>query len=1161
MSHLLDIITASDPAMRNRSLDAFCNEASATQLLDECAALDAFRRSSDNLYERVRALFFLYAIYRFHLPPKLETKSGFVAFDGYANLLKRRFDEAIEVFLADQKTNGASDATASALATAYHRLGFQTLADQVRRSVRSAKGNQWMFRTGHPADHPLRVRPELYTRNHDALFPILREATPVRMDLTHSGWSDIFFLGMDFPEGARVLNISIDLAVRTGEDKERGRGGEGEKGGRGEATVDSQSKIQNPQSKIHNAPKPPIETYFRIIDQPILRLVSVDLGATAEISSLAEVFDFAKDYTGLIKAAVIASGIVPPGIEGADQPLSDLLARLVGPGYGIELVSQVNGIPKGSRLAVSTNLLASLIAVCMRATGQTQSLTGQLNEEERRIVAARAILGEWIGGSGGGWQDSGGVWPAIKLIQGVEAGEGDPEYGVSRGRLLPNHTILDSERVSAETRRKLQESLVLVHGGMAQDVGPILEMVTEKYLLRSPAEWQARLEAIQIIDQVVSDLQRGDVQAVAQATQRNFFGPIQTIIPWASNLYTETLISQVQKEFGEKFWGFWMLGGMSGGGMGFIFEPSVKAQAQERLRKIMSSTKQQLEGGVPFAMEPVVYDFAINERGTWCDLLLGEAALMPAGYYTLTVPRLVRTEQRRLSAFRRAELDRFGEACRTDPSLSGMVQTLFDHLLPRSEQSSDAAQNLEVMLDGSGFDRLQHEQIRADLRSGRIGLAQNRLPVNTRIEDVGVGDVVELMDDGRWTVDGGRETGKQRLEIGRLREIGTESLRRGELAVVSLAGGAGSRWTSGAGVVKALNPFARLGGKHRNFIEVHMAKSRRISQWVGTPLTHIITTSYLTHAPIEAALRRANNFGYPGPLVLSPGRSVGLRLLPMARDLRFAWEEMPQQLLDEQAQKMQDSAHAALIEWAGATGEGSDYTDNLPKQCLHPTGHWFEIPNLLRNGVLAGLLRQNHKLKHLMIHNVDTLGADADPAILGQHIARGAAWTNEVITRRLDDRGGGLARINGQLRLVEGLALPREEVEFALTYYNTSTIWIDIDQMLNVFGLERSDLLATTEGGSMEKIDAAVRSLAARMPTYITLKDVKKRWGKGQEDIFPVAQFEKLWGDMTGLAELDCQFVAVSRMRGQQLKEVDQLDGWLRDGSAAYVEGICEFGE
>ncbi len=63
-----------------------------------------------------------------------------------------------------------------------------------------------------------------------------------------------------------------------------------------------------------------------MIDQPVLRLVSVDLGASAEITTLAEVFDFAKDYLGLLKAAVIAAGIVPPGMEGSDQPLAELLA-------------------------------------------------------------------------------------------------------------------------------------------------------------------------------------------------------------------------------------------------------------------------------------------------------------------------------------------------------------------------------------------------------------------------------------------------------------------------------------------------------------------------------------------------------------------------------------------------------------------------------------------------------------------------------------------------------------------------------------------------------------------------------------------------------------------------------------------------------------------
>jgi len=91
------------------------------------------------------------------------------------------------------------------------------------------------------------------------------------------------------------------------------------------------------------------------------------------------------------------------------------------------------------------------------------------------------------------------------------------------------------------------------------------------------------------------------------------------------------------------------------------------------------------------------------------------------------------------------------------------------------------------------------------------------------------------------------------------------------------------------------------------------------------------------------------------------------------------------------------------------------------------------------------------------------------------------------------------------------------------------------------------------------KVTAAIRNLAAKMPTYITLKDVKRRWGHGQEDIFPVAQFEKLWVDMTGLPEVDCSYIVVPRMRGQQLKDQAQLDGWLRDGSAAYVESLCEW--
>ncbi len=1108
MSRLLPLITSSDVAVRDQSLDAVCAHLSAADLLAEAAALDAFRRDSDNLYARVRALLFLHAIHRFHLPVRLatHTTTAAIPFSGYENLLQRRFEEAIDVFLTSQQTAGPSDAISSALAAAYHRLAFQTLADQVRRSVRSVRGNQWMFRMGHPADHPLRIRPELLERDSaSGTYPILRERTPVRMDLTHCGWSDIFFLGMDYPEGAKVLNVSIDLAVYGGD----------------------------------AAPRPPVEASFRVIDEPVLRLTSVDLGCTAEISSLNEVFDFAKDYLGLLKAAVIASGLVPPGIEGSGQSLGDLLAEVVGPGRGIELVSNVNNIPKGSRLAVSTNLLAALISACMRATNQARSLTGGLAESERRIVLARALLGEWLGGSGGGWQDSGGVWPGIKLIEGALAMEGDPEFGISRGRLMPSHRLLDVNEVPVAARKRLQDSLVLVHGGMAQNVGPILEMVTEKYLLRCDKEWQARQQTHGILQRILEALKTGDIQALGAATSENFQQPIQTIIPWASNLYTETLITKVRAEFGADFWGFWMLGGMAGGGMGFIFAPQRMHEGRRRLLEIMTETKRTLECALPFAMAPVVYDFSINERGTWSDLLVGAEALMPAGYYSLSIPPLLRLPRNQLAAHHLTELNHFAVACRSHPHLSGAVEALFDSILPGGPVESANEESLALLLDEFGFDPETHEQIRADLKVGRLGLAQNRLPANAVIEDVLAGDLFDATQPASLPAS--------------LHQIGLNALCAGEVAVVTLAAGAGSRWTQGAGVVKALHPFCKLGGRHRSFIETHLAKSRQLNRLVGTPLPHVFTTSYFSHAATERFLADHGNYGYQGPLLLSVGKSIGLRLIPTVRDLRFAWEEMPQQMLDVQQQKVRDSLRSALLQWAQTHGEAGDYTANLAAQCLHPVGHWYEIPNLLRNGTLAKLLEQRPQLQHLVMHNIDTVGMTVDPALLGQHIASGAGLTFEVITRRLEDRGGGLARVDGRLRLVEGLAMPREQDEFNLSYYNSNTCWIHIDQLLATFKLSRADL------NDLEKVNRAIRKVAARMPTYITLKEVKKRWGRGQEDVFPVCQFEKLWVDMSSHSGLDTRYIAVPRARGQQLKDQAQLDGWLRDGSAAHLESLCEW--
>ena len=1103
MSSLVDIILSDENEVRNRSLDSVCSGAELETLLGHCQDLDHFRRQEDNLYHRVRALFFLSAIYRYHLPKQLNaTQSGYIPYTGYEHLLSRRFVEAIDSFLMTQGDQGPCDGVASALAQAYHQLAFQTLADQVRRSVRTVKGNQWMFRLGHPAEQPLRIRPEILKPHPDTgAMPILREVTAVRMDFSHSAWSDIFFLGMDFPEGARVLNASVDLGVR------------------GRDTTTS----------------PPIETYLRVIDRPVIRLTSVDLGTTVEVDSIASMFDFAQDHLGLLKAAVIASGIVPPGLEGCGHSLTGLLTRVVGSGKGIEVVSKINDIPKGSRLAVSTNLLGSLISLMMRATNQTTSLTGTLEESDRRLVAARAILGEWIGGSGGGWQDSGGVWPGIKLIEGAKSQDGDPEFGISRGRLMPTHHVMSEREISRETRQKIQDSLVLVHGGMAQNVGPILEMVTEHYLLRSQKEWEGRFDAMSMLDEIVEALSDGDLQRIGDATTRNFEGPLQTIIPWATNRFTDSLITQCREQFGDQFWGFWMLGGMSGGGMGFIFDPEIKQSAQDWLGQTLIKTKQLLQTSLPFAMDPVVYDFKINDDGSKANFVDEPAAGMPGQYYSLVLPGLLRASMRELSPDQRLELEHLGQQYRA--SDNHQHTKLLDSILPQATTTATQAANLQQILSGCGFDQQQHEAIRSDLQSGRIGLAQNRLSNNLTLEDIKPGDFIET------------RSGVPAQFV----ELGQQAIQQGKVGVVTLAAGVGSRWTEGAGVCKALHPFNRFSGRHRSFIEVHLAKNRKTSNDCNGSIPHVFTTSYLTDDAIRKHLTTHQNHGLKNQVYVSTGRSIGMRMIPMIRDLRFLWEETAQQILDEQQQKMRESARAALMGWAKQMGEGTDYVDNLPHQCIHPVGHWYEVPNMLLNGVLNQMLSDQPELVYLMLHNIDTLGANVDPGLLGMHIKQQNTLSFEVIGRRIDDRGGGLASVNGRPRLVEGLAMPDDEAEFNLTFYNSMTTWISIDQLLASFGLERKDLANKT------RVSAAVRQMASRLPTYITLKDVKKRWGHAQEDVFPVAQFEKLWGDMSALPEVACSFFATPLKRGQQLKTQAQLDPWKRDGSADYVDSLCQW--
>ena len=246
---------------------------------------------------------------------------------------------------------------------------------------------------------------------------------------------------------------------------------------------------------------------------------------------------------------------------------------------------------------------------------------------------------------------------------------------------------------------------------------------------------------------------------------------------------------------------------------------------------------------------------------------------------------------------------------------------------------------------------------------------------------------------------------------------------------------------AGAGVVKALHPFCKLGGRHRTFLEVHLAKSRRTGAPGGRRpcRTSSPPATSRTTPSTSATSTQSGNYGYPGDCssrrggasgcawcrwpatCASPGRRCRSRC-STSRPRRCARACTRAHRLGPggrggQRLHRQRPARSACTRWAtGTRCRTCCATASWPASCA-----------------------ERPQLKYLLLHNIDTLGLDLDPALLGLHIRQGA--TPDL---RGDHAGAsktaaaGLARVDGQLRLVEGLAMPREEDEFRLSYYNSN---------------------------------------------------------------------------------------------------------------------------
>lgn len=275
--------------------------------------------------------------------------------------------------------------------------------------------------------------------------------------------------------------------------------------------------------------------------------------------------------------------------------------------------------------------------------------------------------------------------------------------------------------------------------------------------------------------------------------------------------------------------------------------------------------------------------------------------------------------------------------------------------MPPPSGTPNQSEALEFPPNGfEDVDEAEFRRLVRDVHEGRISEAS--APPADAIAPLEGGDIQKLPEPG------------SAMHAQALR-LGEEAFRRGQVASVVVAGGAGTRF---GGAVKGLVPV--LGD--RTFLDLKLADADRVGRRYGREVPVAIMTSLLTHEGIAARLHTQGRQG----VVLFKQRMLP-RLTP---GLALARE---------------------------SDGEVS----------LAPSGHGDFFRALRKE---AGELLRQRGVQYLYFSNVDNLGATLDPVVIGLHIALGKAMTVEVTPRRNPaggalDAGAAPMRIHGQLQLVE----------------------------------------------------------------------------------------------------------------------------------------------
>lgn len=350
----------------------------------------------------------------------------------------------------------------------------------------------------------------------------------------------------------------------------------------------------------------------------------------------------------------------------------------------------------------------------------------------------------------------------------------------------------------------------------------------------------------------------------------------------------------------------------------------------------------------------------------------------------------------------------------------------------------------DLAFDRALFAELRRSYVRGTLRRDRV-----RLPAPpTALAD----------GDPRIAAVGGLAD----AERAALRARGEAALRGGKAAALILNGGLATRFGRVVkGVVPVLPERPEL-----SFLGLRLAQLRQLTAAIGGPVPAIVMHSFATRAESDAHLAAIDWSGVAGESRFTFTQSIFPRLRA-------------------------DGMPLVAIPGADALADADLFA---------APGHGDTLRRAAETGLCAALRARG--VEHVLVANVDNLGATLDPLLLGLHLAAvdaGAQVSVEVVRRRAGDVGGCIAEVDGRAVIIEGLRLPEGDDPGRYAHFNTNTLWLTLDALasrppLDFFPVHRQVTWPDGEVIEVVQFEQLIGQISEHAPTRYLEVDRAERF-------------------------------------------------------------------